>query len=94
MFERIKNCRYEFHTPWWDDVSKNAQDLVRNLLQKDPEKRLTAHQALKHPWVIGNAAKPEHMEETQLKLKDFNAKRRLRVRILLLDVNFARLSRR
>ena len=79
MYEHIKNCRYEFHSPWWDNVSKNAQDLVRNLLVKDPKKRFTAQQALKHPWVVGNAAPPNHMEETQLKLKEFNAKRRLRV---------------
>ncbi|MEE6487580.1 hypothetical protein FKM82_014946 [Ascaphus truei] len=30
MYSRILNCDYEFVSPWWDDVSLNAKDLVRN----------------------------------------------------------------
>ncbi|KPP69201.1 calcium/calmodulin-dependent protein kinase type IV-like [Scleropages formosus] len=29
MFKKILNCEYEFVSPWWDDVSLNAKDLVR-----------------------------------------------------------------
>lgn len=28
MFKRILNCEYEFVSPWWDNVSFNAKDLV------------------------------------------------------------------
>lgn len=28
MFKRILNCEYEFVSPWWDNVSLNAKDLV------------------------------------------------------------------
>lgn len=28
MFKRILNCEYDFVSPWWDDVSLNAKDLV------------------------------------------------------------------
>lgn len=28
MYSRILNCDYEFVSPWWDDVSLNAKDLV------------------------------------------------------------------
>ncbi|XP_061680747.1 calcium/calmodulin-dependent protein kinase type IV isoform X1 [Syngnathoides biaculeatus] len=28
MYTRILNCDYEFVSPWWDDVSLNAKDLV------------------------------------------------------------------
>lgn len=30
MFKRILNCEYEFVSPWWDNVSLNAKDLVSN----------------------------------------------------------------
>ena len=53
---------------------------MRKLLHVDPKKRLTAKQALSHHWVTGLAAKAAHMEETQTKLKLFNARRRLKVR--------------
>lgn len=28
MYSRILNCDYEFVSPWWDEVSLNAKDLV------------------------------------------------------------------
>ena len=58
---------------------KTFQDLVRKLLVKDPKKRLTARQALQHPWVAGKAAKTNHMEETQRKLKELQARKKLKV---------------
>lgn len=28
MYSRILTCDYEFVSPWWDEVSLNAKDLV------------------------------------------------------------------
>ena len=36
--------RYDFPSPWWDNISKDAKDLVQGLLTVDPKKRLTAKQ--------------------------------------------------
>uniref|UniRef100_A0A8C6VDJ1 Protein kinase domain-containing protein n=1 Tax=Naja naja TaxID=35670 RepID=A0A8C6VDJ1_NAJNA len=80
MYSRILNCDYEFVSPWWDEVSLNAKDLVQKLIVLDPQKRLTVHQALEHPWVTGKAAKFAHMDSTQKKLQEFNARRKLKVR--------------
>uniref|UniRef100_A0A8C3RWG8 Protein kinase domain-containing protein n=1 Tax=Chelydra serpentina TaxID=8475 RepID=A0A8C3RWG8_CHESE len=78
MYSRILNCDYEFVSPWWDEVSLNAKDLVQKLIVLDPQKRLTVHQALEHPWVTGKAAKFAHMDSTQKKLQEFNARRKLK----------------
>ncbi|XP_054506372.2 calcium/calmodulin-dependent protein kinase type IV-like isoform X3 [Agelaius phoeniceus] len=78
MYGRILTCDYEFVSPWWDEVSPNAKDLVRKLIVLDPQKRLTVHQALQHPWVTGKAAKFAHMDSTQRKLQEFNARRKLK----------------
>ncbi|XP_017599305.1 PREDICTED: calcium/calmodulin-dependent protein kinase type IV [Corvus brachyrhynchos] len=80
MYSRILTCDYEFVSPWWDEVSPNAKDLVRKLIVLDPQKRLTVYQALEHPWVTGKAAKFAHMDSTQKKLQEFNARRKLKVR--------------
>ena len=37
LFELIKNCTYEFPSPYFDDISDSAKDLVRSLLVKDPK---------------------------------------------------------
>ncbi|XP_023803104.1 uncharacterized protein LOC111944618, partial [Cyanistes caeruleus] len=78
MYSRILTCDYEFVSPWWDEVSPNAKDLVRKLIVLDPQKRLTVQQALEHPWVTGKAAKFAHMDSTQRKLQEFNARRKLK----------------
>jgi serine/threonine protein kinase len=42
-----------FPSPGWDSISDAAKDVVRGLLTFDPDKRLTARQALEHPWIRG-----------------------------------------
>ena len=36
-----------------EDISANARDLLRGLLEPDPEARLTMRQVLQHPWMEG-----------------------------------------
>uniref|UniRef100_A0AAQ5YLR4 Protein kinase domain-containing protein n=1 Tax=Amphiprion ocellaris TaxID=80972 RepID=A0AAQ5YLR4_AMPOC len=81
MYSRILNCDYEFVSPWWDEVSLNAKDLVSKLIVLDPHKRLSVREALQHPWVLGKAARFSHMDTTQRKLQEFNARRKLKVRL-------------
>jgi serine/threonine protein kinase len=50
--ESVLRGRYEFHTGDWKDISPEAMDFVRRLLQMDPRRRMTAHQALSHPWIV------------------------------------------
>ncbi|MBN3291166.1 KCC4 kinase, partial [Polypterus senegalus] len=81
MFKRILNCDYDFVSPWWDDVSLNAKDLVKKLIVQDPKKRLTTLQALQHPWVTGKAVNFAHMDNAQKKLQEFNARRKLKAAV-------------
>ncbi|XP_074490579.1 calcium/calmodulin-dependent protein kinase type IV-like [Sebastes fasciatus] len=78
MYSRILNCDYEFVSPWWDDVSLNAKDLVSKLIVLNPHKRLSVREALQHPWVLGKAARFSHMDTAQRKLQEFNARRKLK----------------
>ena len=51
LTEKVARGQYTFLSPWWDDISKPAQDLVSHLLTVDPEKRYTIEQFLNHPWI-------------------------------------------
>jgi len=53
VYSKIKNGRYDFTDECWEQVTEQAKDLIRNLLQTDPKKRFTCEQALKHPWFHG-----------------------------------------
>jgi serine/threonine protein kinase len=51
LTEKVARGQYTFLSPWWDDISKPAQDLVSHLLTVDPEKRYDIKQFLDHPWI-------------------------------------------
>lgn len=53
LTEKVARGQYTFLSPWWDDISKPAQDLVSHLLTVDPEKRYTIREFLNHPWIKG-----------------------------------------
>jgi len=48
---KILNARYDFPSPFWDNISEDAKDLIRKLLVLDPERRLSANEILQHPWL-------------------------------------------
>lgn len=51
LTEKVARGQYTFLSPWWDDISKSAQDLVSHLLTVDPEKRYSIKEFLAHPWI-------------------------------------------
>ena len=59
MFQKIMRGEFEFHETDWSGVSDQAKDFIRALLTVDPNKRMTASQALFHPWILsGDVSKP------------------------------------
>jgi serine/threonine protein kinase len=51
LFEQIMACDYRFPEQYWSGVSTLAKDFVRAILVLDPEERLSASQALEHPFL-------------------------------------------
>ncbi|KAL2914707.1 hypothetical protein HK105_205847 [Polyrhizophydium stewartii] len=65
LFRKIMAGKYEFDSPWWDNVSEKGKmlaqprillhltkDFVRKLLVLDPNERYTAAAALRHPFIV------------------------------------------
>lgn len=48
---KILSAKLEFLSPYWDNISEEAKDLIRKLLVLDPERRLSAAKILQHPWL-------------------------------------------
>jgi len=76
----IKNVEFDFPSPYWDDVSDMAKDLIKSLLVKDPKKRLDAEQLLEHPWVRGISTPRVLLPTVTQQIKEFNARRKLKVK--------------
>ncbi|KAL0379128.1 UNVERIFIED_CONTAM: Calcium-dependent protein kinase [Sesamum radiatum] len=51
IFKEVLRNKPDFRRKPWPGISNAAKDFVRKLLMKDPRARLTAAQALSHPWV-------------------------------------------
>lgn len=51
IFKEVLRNKPDFRRKPWPSISNGAKDFVRKLLMKDPRARLTAAQALSHPWV-------------------------------------------
>lgn len=56
----IKNqeCRIYFHEKDWNGISNESVDLVLKLTDPDPDKRLTAEEALQHKWIVSMHNEP------------------------------------
>ncbi|KAF3836808.1 hypothetical protein F7725_004272 [Dissostichus mawsoni] len=51
LYQQIKAGAYDFPSPEWDTVTPEAKDLINKMLTINPAKRVTATDALKHPWI-------------------------------------------
>uniref|UniRef100_H2SWD2 calcium/calmodulin-dependent protein kinase n=1 Tax=Takifugu rubripes TaxID=31033 RepID=H2SWD2_TAKRU len=82
LYQQIKAGAYDFPSPEWDTVTPEAKDLINKMLTINPSKRITASEALKHPWICqrSTVASMMHRQETVECLKKFNARRKLKVR--------------
>uniref|UniRef100_A0A8C4IDC8 Si:ch211-27e6.1 n=1 Tax=Dicentrarchus labrax TaxID=13489 RepID=A0A8C4IDC8_DICLA len=61
LYRSIVRGKYSFHGNPWPSVSNLAKDFIQRLLPLDPATRLTADQAIRHPWVVTMAASSSMM---------------------------------
>jgi len=78
LFETIKKGKFDFPSPYWDDISDMAKGLIKGLLHVDPKKRMNADQILEHPWVLGEMTPRKILPNVTDKIRDFNSKRKFK----------------
>ncbi|KAK0163940.1 hypothetical protein PV328_002621 [Microctonus aethiopoides] len=97
LYGQIKNGSYDYPSPEWDTVTPEARNLINQMLTVSPSRRITASEALRHPWICQRerVASVVHRQETVDCLKKFNARRKLKGAILTTMIatrNFSRTS--
>nr|CAB3492948.1 unnamed protein product [Digitaria exilis] len=80
IFEQVLKGDLDFSSEPWPSISESAKDLVRKMLIRDPKKRLTAHEALCHPWVCIDGVAPDKPLDSAVlsRLKQFSAMNKLK----------------
>ncbi|KAF7838409.1 calcium-dependent protein kinase 10-like [Senna tora] len=74
----------DFKREPWPQVSDSAKSLVRQMLEQDPKKRLTAQQVLEHSW-LQNAKKASNVplgDIVRTRLKQFSMMNRFKKKAL------------
>ncbi|XP_071680021.1 uncharacterized protein [Lolium perenne] len=79
IFDAILVGKVDFYTSPWPAISGSAKDLIRQMLNRDPKKRITAVQALEHPWLKEGGASHGPMDGAAiLKAKQFKETNKLK----------------
>lgn len=68
---------------YWRGVSLTAREFIRRCLTVEPSSRMTAHEALSHPWIadLGKTAAEGEEDLLPTVKKNFNARRTLHAAI-------------
>ncbi|XP_047737933.1 calcium/calmodulin-dependent protein kinase type II delta chain, partial [Hyalella azteca] len=88
LYAQIKAGAYDRPTPSWNICNVSYMNykilLINSMLTVNPAKRITAAEALKHPWICQRerVASVVHRQETVDCLRKFNARRKLKGAIL------------
>ncbi len=51
IIKKVKKGEIHVNTIEWKKKSRDAIDLLKKMMTKDPEKRISAMEALAHPWI-------------------------------------------
>ena len=87
LMENVQNGTFSFSGDNWQNVSDEAKDFVSKLITVDENKRLSASEALEHPWIRARAdaawseLRPDEFRETAQALSNlmkFSAKSKLK----------------
>jgi len=78
LYSQIKKGAFQFPSPYWDNISEGAKDLIKRLLTVDPRKRYTGPQVLAHPWTKTASSEPIKGDYYIKNIKKYYYRRKLK----------------
>jgi len=86
ILSNIANGKMDESNEIWVHLSPTCKDFIKGLLQVDPIKRLTAVQALQHPWMVDQATTKDLPAGHQHRLLGYQALAMLRATVKTLGL--------
>ncbi|KAF7905597.1 uncharacterized protein EAF01_006118 [Botrytis porri] len=93
---QIKLGRFDYPSPYWDNIGDPALDLIDHMLTVDPEQRYTVDECLAHPWMTQKTLNVHDSTDGLvggLASLDFSKRKIMRERTLLSDINEVKVSK-
>ncbi|XP_022895308.1 calcium-dependent protein kinase 11-like [Olea europaea var. sylvestris] len=59
IFRQILKGKIDFESEPWPNISDSAKDLIGKMLDRDPRRRISAHEVLCHPWIVDDTVAPD-----------------------------------
>ena len=91
ILKNVKSMSINFYSYLLNDVSFDAKDLLKKLLQRDTKLRISAASALEHPWIKNQAPNAKMNKNSALRvfnnLKNFSADEKLQEAAIAFIVN-------
>ncbi|CAI0396414.1 unnamed protein product [Linum tenue] len=79
IFRQILHGKIDFVSEPWPSISDSAKGLIKKMLEKDPRKRISAHEVLCDPWIVDDLAPDRPLDSAVLsRLKQFYAMNKLK----------------
>jgi len=75
IFEQIMDANFDYPADYWSDISSEAKDFINKLLVVDVAKRMTADEALKHPWLVGKSLSSNALPRVNDRMKEYVTQR-------------------
>lgn len=80
IFDSVLRGNLDFTSDPWPSISKSAIELVKKMLRQDPKERLSALDALNHPWMREDGEAPDKPIDIAVltRMKQFRAMNKLK----------------
>eukprot|EP00826_Nyctotherus_ovalis_P049525 TRINITY_DN599_c0_g3_i6.p1 TRINITY_DN599_c0_g3~~TRINITY_DN599_c0_g3_i6.p1 ORF type:complete len:550 (-),score=147.22 TRINITY_DN599_c0_g3_i6:103-1752(-) len=91
ILKRVLDGRYSFRGELWGSISAEAKSLITGMLKYDPDKRITAFDALNHPWITKYTTLKAHDEKLNVlslkRLQSFKVRNQLQQAVIAYIAN-------